>query len=183
MVESWAPIIGASLIVIGTVITQLYIHRNTIVEYNINRIRRERNTIRTLFQLLQKYKIQGERVKKAKIEDIHQMTPEDLQYLKNYFNKYAGFIPESIHEQYHEFIKRDTYCQIFGTQKYEIELTKQNNKISGKIGSNFLMGDNLNEFQKITKEELSKLENKYSNMMRKKSRIWWLLPSWRSDYT
>lgn len=181
MIESWAPIIGAGSIVIGTVLTQLYIHRNTLVEQDRNLIRHELDTVKSLFQLLQKYEMQG---KRSKMETMrHQMTPNDLQYLENYFYKYGNLMPESIYEQYLNLIKRDELYQIFGPQNIRIELTKQNNKINGNIGTNSLLNDNLDEFQQIAKRELTRLESEYSNAIGKKPYIWWLRPSWRGPNT
>lgn len=176
---SHSPIIGATIIVTGTVITQLYIHRNTLVESDMNGVRKELDVVRSLFYLLKKYEVQASRTEK---DPSHQMTQDDLHYLKNYFDQYSYLIPESIHEHYRDFIKRDKYCQIFGPQQFKIELVERNKKITGIVGSTSLMNDDLSKFQQTTQDELSKLEDKYSKMTGKKSWHWWLDISWRSRY-
>ncbi len=181
MIESLAPIIGAGAIVISTVITQLYIHRNTIIEQDGKYIQNELNVSKLLLQLLQKYEVQGERFKNS--EYTHQMTQRDFLYLQDYFDRYGNLLSKSIHKQYHEMIKRDTFYGIFGPHPYKIELSKlSNGGVKGSIGSDSLMNDKLCDFQNEVELKVNALESKHSRIINAKPRMWWLRPSWRHWY-
>lgn len=174
------PIIGAGIIVMGSVVTQLYVHRNTLLEQDKNHIRNKLDVVKLVLQWLRKYEMQGKRFGDGK--HPHQITLADLQWLERHFSKYGNLISETVHDQYHEFIKRDTTYQLFAPLRYEIELTGQNNRLSGSVKIGYLLNDDLCDFERIAKQELCKLECTYSKIIKTRSGIWWLRKSWRNWY-
>ncbi len=105
MIESWGPVIGAGIIVVGAVAMQLFIYRRTISERRKERERGRVNAVKDLYWGLRA--IYSQRVftshKGIKIDPFYNFLiyPEDIDWLRQHFHKNGHLLSAEIHEAYH----------------------------------------------------------------------------------
>ena len=108
MMESWAPVVGAGIIVGGAAVVQLAIYLHTLKERRKDRERVRVNAVRDLYWGLRAMFSQGwftdSKTRKVDPRLCFLMYPEDIRWLRQHFHEYGHLFSAKIHESYHNAI-------------------------------------------------------------------------------
>ena len=108
MIESWGPVIAASIIVVGAAAVQLRIYSHTLRERRKEQERERLNAVKDLYWGLRATISQGwfTGTKVDRIDPHYNflLYPEDIYWLRQHFHKNGHLLSTKIHECYHKDI-------------------------------------------------------------------------------
>lgn len=108
MIEPWAPVIGAGVIVLGAAVVQLHIYRRTAGDKRKDRERKRLNAVKDLYWGLLMMSAQAwfKDSKATSVDPWLQffLYPEDISWLRRHFHENAHLFSPNLHKQYRKDI-------------------------------------------------------------------------------